>query len=340
MDLFEPIVPEESYDPNFKIVLEDSQYYLSARKMINEVYNSWDGWDNHFINEFQATNFNARLWELYLYILFISLGYEVDKCEEDRPDFRITKGKQVIFVEAVTSNPSHTSVEQRTLVTFSEEDANISLLKIRNALKNKVKKKKYWELDWVKGHPFIIAIAPFHSSEALNITDFFLVKYLYGVTINRFYEGNDVKITESKVQIHQLYNQEIPNFFESPGSENISAVLYSNSATVGKFSRMGYLKGYGKENTTNFFYSGSCYNHDKNSLGLTQFLFDLKRDPDAIDDWRFGTSISYNHNAQVPLSFDFFDNMTQYMYDNDAGFFRKMLSFHPYNAKNLRSFNS
>jgi hypothetical protein len=111
------------------------------------------------------------------------MGFNVNKPPENRPDFMLVKNGKTIFVEAVTTNPEAEKFDMIS-TSFEKEDEHLFFLKLRTILLKKIK-KKYWELPWVSEHPFIIAIAPFHSSEALNVTDFEVRKYLYGVTINR-----------------------------------------------------------------------------------------------------------------------------------------------------------
>lgn len=335
-DIFKPLFEPNQLDSNFKLVSE-ADYYDSSRGVINEVFNSWEGFDNHFISEFQTTGFNARLWELYLYITFKSLGFDVQRCPEGRPDFFLQKGKRKIYVEAVTTNPA---IEDDDFIpsSFDKEDSNIFFLKLRSTLLKKLK-KKYWDLEWVKNNPFVLALSPFHSSQALNVTDFEVRKYLYGVTIDKEIINEEVKTTERRDEIHHIGEKKLSNFYDIPLTSNISGILYSNSGTMGKFMRMGYQAGYGKD-IISFFYSGSCHNYDPKSIGIAQFMQQVKRGGAVIDfkdEWRFGLSLFHNQNATVPIGYEIFDDITQVKYELDGGLFSKHIFFHPYNAKNLRN---
>jgi hypothetical protein len=63
IDLFKEIVVKEKQHNNFKLVLE-GKGYEGARKLLNKVFNSTTAIDKNFIQQFQSTGFNARLWEL------------------------------------------------------------------------------------------------------------------------------------------------------------------------------------------------------------------------------------------------------------------------------------
>lgn len=335
IDLFEPRFEVDKLDSNFRFIIE-STYYDSARGVINEVFNSWDGFDNHYISEFQTTGFNSRLWELYLVASFKSLGFEIKKCLEGRPDFLIEKNGVSVFVEAVSTNPN---IERDDFIptSFDMESTEVFFLKFRSTLLKKLK-KKYWELPWVQKKPLVLAISPFHSSQALNVTDFEVKKYLYGVTIEKEIVDGKLVITENRTDFHTIGERRLSNFYDIPLSVNISGILYSNSGTMGKFSRIGYQKGYG-DHIHNFFYSGSCHHPEENSLGIRQFMFAINRTNgmDFTDEWRFGLSLFHNHKALDPIGYNLFEEVTQIKFNYEEGLFTRYTNFHPYNAKNLRT---
>lgn len=70
------------------------------------VLNKWiDGFpdrDNKFAKEFQTT-FNFSFWEIYLYELFRTYGYDMDWTYAS-PDFLVTTPYGAIVVEAATAN--------------------------------------------------------------------------------------------------------------------------------------------------------------------------------------------------------------------------------------------
>jgi hypothetical protein len=334
-NLFEPLFDEAELDSNFKHIVSND-YYECAKGIINEIFNSWGGIDHHFISEFQTSGFSARLWELYLFTTFRSLKFDIEKCPEGRPDFLLKKNGMKIYVEAVTSNPA---IDDNKFIptTFDKEDTDTFFLKLRSTLLKKIK-KKYWDLEWVNGCPLVFAVSPFHSSQALNVTDFEVRKYLYGVVIDKKKHNGIVEITETKSNLNYIGDKRLSNFYDIPLTSNISGILYSNSGTIGKFSRMGYQAGYG-ETISSFFYSGSCHDYSADSLGIQQFMFQLARgkEMDFVDQWKYGLSLFHNHKATYPIGYDFFDQLTQVKYTEEEGLFSKHIEFHPYNAKNLRN---
>ena len=59
--------------------------------------------------------------------------------------------------------------------------------------------------------------------------------------------GGSLEIQSEEVDSHVSEERVIPsNFFALPGAENISAVLFTNSGTHGKFTRMGFQQGFGR----------------------------------------------------------------------------------------------
>jgi hypothetical protein len=106
----------------------------------------------------------------------------------DRPDFYLKKNRTELFVEACSSNPA---VNDKFTDQFIEEsikakdkavEQNLKdyyTIKIGSILFSKVT-KKYWELEWVKGKPFVLALMPSHNKLAYFLPDYLAIEYLYG----------------------------------------------------------------------------------------------------------------------------------------------------------------
>jgi hypothetical protein len=93
--------------PNQKFLhLRDSHASRATKKAISEVARWFNDLDGNFVKDFQTTGYDARLWELYLFASFVELGFDMDR-KNGIPDFRLLRGQQRVFVEAVTANPSH-----------------------------------------------------------------------------------------------------------------------------------------------------------------------------------------------------------------------------------------
>ena len=308
-DLFADIVPAEKQSKNFKLVKE-SIGFSSARPTLNMVYDSIKPIDDNFVQQFQTTGFDARIWELYLSAVFQELGFEIDR-SHDRPDFELIKGKTKIFTEAVTSHPSYNQEIQdklEILKTLKESEfekyiINLraeSTIKLAGALFNKLR-QKYWELEWVKNRPIILAIEPFHHSLAHWLSDSNLIGYLYGIEHKWHYDKTSTLIIDTdKVLEHKKEDKSIPsNFFSLEDSEHISAVLFSNSGTISKFNRIGKLMGFG-DKKIKMIRTGFRYHHDPNSVNPLPFSYIVGEDG-PYELWEQGISMYHNPRAKFPI---------------------------------------
>ena len=112
-DLFEPIVEEDKLNPTFKKVAKwpGSE---PGRLMVNKVFQDFKDTDGNFIEQFQTTGFDSRVFELYLFALFSNSGYDIIQ-DYNRPDFLIRKDNITVAVEATTVNPAYGKDERGTL---------------------------------------------------------------------------------------------------------------------------------------------------------------------------------------------------------------------------------
>lgn len=85
--------------PSFRILLE-SPARAPACAVLKEVGPWLAPSDPHFVNEFQFTNFDQRLWELYLWAAFRELGFDIKQSEA--PDFLCIAPGIECSVEATT----------------------------------------------------------------------------------------------------------------------------------------------------------------------------------------------------------------------------------------------
>ena len=65
VDFFDPVVPRCRLNDDF-ILLAESEGYSPARGIIEPMMAWYEDIDGNFIEQFQTTGFDARLWELYL----------------------------------------------------------------------------------------------------------------------------------------------------------------------------------------------------------------------------------------------------------------------------------
>ena len=273
---------------------------------MDQVYQDFEDPDGNFLEQFQTTGFDARLFELYLFAYFSNSGFEVDRTHAS-PDFVVTRDGVTVSVEATTVNPSQgnlfageslpSSLDPRELARFQNEELPI---RFGSPLFSKLK-NRYWEMEHSKGRPLIIAIQAFFNEESLTLADSGLTQYLYGqrTTAGWTHEGN-LAINTDAVESHTLGDKTIPsNFFEQPDTEYVSAVVFTNSGTHAKFTRMGYQQGFGTEHF-HISRSGYCYNPDPDAMDPTYFEYDLA-EPPLVESWGQGLVGNHNPNALFPL---------------------------------------
>jgi len=243
-EILKPVVPGEKLNKTF-CMLTDGKGFSSAREIMSEIAYCFEDPDGNYVQQFQTTGFDARLWELFLYAFLNENKFFIDR-RFPAPDYLCEKYDQTIFLEAATVNPSQgDKYIQASPETEADRQrlADYAAIKFGGVLFSKLTRpKRYWELDHVRGKPLIFAIADFHQPHSMLWTHPFLLQYLYGLrpaTGSKVGEVTYIGITE-----HIFDGKEIPSrFFFQPECENVSAVLFSNSGTISKFNRMGKLAG-------------------------------------------------------------------------------------------------
>jgi hypothetical protein len=117
VDFFEPIVELEHRYLAFELLRTQAQY-SPALGLLRELMRYFEDADGNFIQQFQSTGFDSRLWETYLYAAFVEAGYALDRTNPV-PDFHCQGPLGNFFVEATAIGVSPTPVE----ITESNEDA-------------------------------------------------------------------------------------------------------------------------------------------------------------------------------------------------------------------------
>lgn len=301
--------------------LRDSRHQSAAREMMCEISRWFNDLDGNFAKDFQTTGYEGRLWELYLFTSFTELGFTFDE-SQPVPDFRLSKGGQKLFVEAVTVNPTG-GVEfdmngppPPPPADFAQYMEHEMPQKFGSPLFTKTK-KAYWNQPDVKGEPFAIAIMDFHAPASMTWSHTALSFYLYGVGVELRKDDPDYKSgNEKKLGDHIVGEKLVPtNFFAQPGNENVSAVLFSNAATVAKFNRMGVLAGFGDQ-AVKLTRIGGLYDHTPGSRDPIEFKIDVE-DPGYNETWADEIEIYHNPNALVPLDPDLFPGQTHFFLKDD-----------------------
>jgi hypothetical protein len=333
-DLLTAVYPDAKLHDQFKRV-RDSPLFESARATLREVFADFHDSDGNFVEQFQTTGFDQRTFELYLFAVFREAGLAVDR-GHGRPDFVLTKDGVAICVEAVTANPAsgprpYSSVAQpRTSDEFADYLRNEVPIRLGSPLFSKLS-KRYWELPHVAGKPFVIAIEDFHGEGSLGVGYSQLANYLYGQREHWYHdnEGNLI-ISLEPIDAHRLGAKEIPSgFFSQPGTEHISAVLFSNSGTIPKFHRMGHQGPY-RSSKARIFRFGTCYRYDPNAAEPDLFVYEVGDPEEDPETWTEGTVLIRNPNALHPVPRGLIGAASETNLVGDQTVTDFLEAFHPY----------
>jgi hypothetical protein len=330
--LFATKKPKKSLHPSFEI-LSSSTWSKSTRKLMNDAFSRLVERDGNFVEQFQTTGFNTRTFELYVSELLHAEGFEAVG-HEPQPDFTVIKNGVEISIECTTANPTgndsgllaYRSVRERDkdLADIRERQENQLPIRIAGAIRAKMQHrldkkngggKAYWELPHVVGRPFVLAIQTFHEHGSLSFSNAGVIRYLYGLKHSPTWddEGNLVVKTE-RVEQHKQADKEIPSgFFDLEGSENVSAVLWTNAGTVPKFTRMAVTGSY-PDDELSIVRFGNMIDHDPNAhLGLP-FAFIVGDEDTPVETWGSGANLFHNPKALHPVPLNLFETVTDSMY--------------------------
>lgn len=334
LDLFDPIYEKSKLNLNFDIV-RTTKGYSSAKEIIAEAMHHYTDIDGNFVEQFQTTGFDSRLWELYLFAYLTEELLLIDRMHH-APDFMISNGEQTVAIEAVTVQGSQNSdteeIDPATLTPQRIQELQRHYMPIRfgSPLYSKLK-KKYWEMAHVSGCPIVFAIADFHAKQSMLWSSTALQNYLYGVRHDfHFSADGQLVISPIKIDFHEHNGKKIPSgFFFTKDAEHISAILFSATGTISKFVRMGKLAGFG-DSSVKVLYSGNCHKHDPNAALPEQFFFEV--DTNYEETWGEGISIFHNPRALHPLSKEVFPSVAHHYMTEDGQIISYLPEFHPYNG--------
>jgi hypothetical protein len=265
--------------------------------------------DGHFIQQFQSdAGFDARIWELYLYATFTEAGYGFER-RFPAPDFYCRGPLGDFFVEATTVgvSPVPLEIDESNAESYHEDYIPI---RFAGALRAKLQ-KEYWTLPHVAGHPLAIAIQDFHVAGSMKWSAPGLIEYLYGL---RQVETENGVLRTVPISEHRWKSKVIPSsFFAQAGAEHISAVVANPSGTLSKFTRMGYLAGFG-DRDVKIYRRGIAF-QEAGEGPPTPYAVEVTAE--GYDEaWGDGLAVYHNPNAKVPLPDYCLPNAGHYIVDN------------------------
>ncbi len=319
----------QSLHPHFRLLTESPGRHPS-RSVFKEIGPWLAPADPHFVSEFQFSQFDQRLWEMYLWATFRELRFDVTQPEA--PDF-LCKAPGIAFaVEATTVGPSISGVladhpDPKTPEEMTEFLANYMPMKFGSSLTSKLNKKdkdgrSYWERGDTSNTPFLLAIADFHISGSevsegkrgsMTYTHSALWPYLYGHRVEWEMVDGQLMVRAVKGTDHKYKGKTIETgFFDLPGAENISAVIFSNAGTLAKFDRMGIAAGFLPVDHK-YVRIGFRYNPDPNAVHPLAFAEEIGRE-DYVEHWADELQIFHNPRAKIPLEEHVFHGVTQHFF--------------------------
>lgn len=303
VDFLRPVRPADRLHPSF-VQLIDGPGWAAARSVVEHMMRWYEDVDGNFVEQFQTTGFDARLWELYLFATLTEAGYLLDR-SAPVPDFVARGARGEFALEATTVNPS---VVKGKLAedppTDTDEDQRRYMrdyMPIRYAgpLTKKLQ-KKYWEREHVRDLPLVFAIQDFHEPMSMTWSRTALPIYLYGYA----HEGvrnpdGSLTVQAHKVTMHRWHKKEVlSNFFGLLDAENVSAVIHNSSGTMSKFNRIGVGAGFGVEGTT-LKRVGWVINPDPHAVAPMQFVHEVTEG--YPETWIEGMDVYHNPRAVHPL---------------------------------------
>lgn len=332
IDIFQPIHSADKLNVAFERV-RALPGYSSARGIIAEAMHHYVDVDGNFIEQFQTTGFDSRLWELYLFAYLTEERLLIDR-SHSAPDFLVSNGECVAAIEAVTVQASQDgkaeeiNSEELTPQRIQELQRHYMPIKFGSPLYSKLK-KKYWSKEHVAGRPLIFAIADFHASQSMMWSSTALHNYLYGVRHDfEVSPSGELIISPIKIEFHEHNGKRIPSgFFFTDDAENVSAVLFSATGTISKFIRMGKVAGFGDPEVKVLF-TGTCHKYDPNAALPDRFLFEV--DEQYIESWGEGISVFHNPNAKHPIPREMFPGVAHHYMQEDGQIVSFLPEFHPY----------
>lgn len=294
--------------------------------MLNQLYLAMPNPDPNWASDCQTGNFHTRLWEAQLLASFREQGLLVTQ-EFASPDFYVANHKGGdAWVEAVTANPPerydhvcagtpHFPMDRRKRVLGPAAE------RYAKTLRNKLC-KGYTNMSHVAGKPFAIAIADFHSPGSMMWSREALLVYLYGNYVREIdREGKMVAVAEAIEMLPGDPNIRAGLFFSTEGEE-LSAVIFSNAATLAKLSRVPLSFG-GDSGDYRYVRIGEFADDTPGALRGVPFSMDVNSDeyrdlwsPYGYEPWTAELEVFHNPNARYPINPALFPEATHWLMIN------------------------
>ncbi|OWP20316.1 hypothetical protein CBF90_02045 [Microbacterium sp. AISO3] len=315
VDFFAKVAKESKLHERFKY-LRDSPSAIAAKRLIEVAMRWYENQDGSYIEQFQTTGFDARVWELYLWAVLREAGHRVEQ-PKPAPDFLARGIVGDFYVEATTSNPP--PANQVVPLPKTEDEIfeyvhNYLPTRFSGPLWAKLNDKGYWTREGLDlTIPFVIAIQDFHQELSMTWSQSALFEYLYGVRIEDVESDGKVQRVEVPVSRIKWGTKDFPSgFFKLPDSEHVSAVAFNAAGTLSKFNRMGIAADMGDPSVT-VKHRGRRYSKDNTGVEVD---FEQFVGPGYEEDWVDGLTVFHNPKALNPLPFEAFPGAAHVFEEN------------------------
>lgn len=336
VDFFTSVHPPEKLHPDFRQVASEIGFF-PARGIIEPMMRWHEDLDGNFVEQFQSTAFDQRIWELYLFATLVELGFSLDTTHAV-PDFIGKSLLGSVAIEAVTVGPTRQGAEIVPPPPIeTEEQMDMYLqeympIKFGSPLFSKLG-KKYWEKKQISGLPLVFAIADFSSPGSMIYTRPALERYLYGYSYEAAHDAQaNIVAKPIKIIEHRWGEKVIPSgFFNIPDAKNVSAVISTAGGTISKFNRMGVLAGF---DAGDVLMKRTGILVDPDPTTTNPLIFEAMVNADGYrENWVEGLNVYHNPHAVIPLEEHLIPNAAHHYCDADGNRTTNAPQFHPLESR-------
>ena len=327
MDFLTPRAPEAKLHPAFKVLTNEARF-SPAKGVIEAMMRYYEDADGNFVEQFQTTAFDARIWELYLYAVFTELGY-APASENAVPDFIFSGPKGAFGVEATTANPPQGGDPKGLPTSKKELNAyveNYIPIKLARRLKDKLgRNPPYWQEPGMEDLPFVIAVQDFHSPGSMRMIVSAMTEYVFGIRHTLKKDGIHIE----EIEEHVWGNAREPSgFFGFENAEHVSAVIINPQGTLPKFNRLGYLAGFG-DRRVRMVRTGIRRGELDPQNPMPRPFRQIVHATGYSETWVEGMVVLHNPRARVPLHPEMIPGAAHEFLQPDGTIISMLPEFHP-----------
>lgn len=292
-----------------------------AAWLLNQLYLALPNPDRNWAGDCQTDNFHTRMWEAQLLATFREQGVLVTQ-PHPSPDFHIENRRgDEAWIEAVTANPAipydHVGSEpSRPPADPKERVLGAAAVRFAKTLGSKIQ-RRYDRLPHVAGKPFALALADFHAPSSMVWSREALITYLYGLRAEPI-ELNGERMAASNVVTHLLGPSAFPaGLFRNGDHAELSAVIFTNACTIGKFNRVGVSAGAAAKGLR-YVRFGEFFDRTPGALDGVPFCLDITSDeykslwPQGYEPWSAELEVFHNPFAMHPFPQTLLDEATHW----------------------------